>query len=223
PTRRDAWSVPDSATVWRAGSPRALSATSSPNASAASANTSSGRAASMASSISAVWLRHSCIDENVCRAAGDQALEDILDAAELRMGDVDLDIGPRLDAERAGAFVRAVTEERLRREDVPAAGLSSRDPLELAQLLERVDPHVRVRPDADADRARAHALDREEAVAEVRLGRRACADARAGPRDQIELVAVRVRRVDDGRPLRQTAGAVEELDRPHTVLRETLL
>ena len=66
-------------------------------------------------------------------------------------------------------------------------------------------------------------LDGEEAVAEVRLGRRAGAHACAGRREQVELVAVRVRRVDDRRARRQAAARVEQLDRPQPVLGEALL
>ena len=66
-------------------------------------------------------------------------------------------------------------------------------------------------------------LDRQEAVAEVRLGRRAGAHARAGRREQVELVPVGVRRVHDGGARPQAAARVEQLDRPHTVLGEALL
>ena len=66
-------------------------------------------------------------------------------------------------------------------------------------------------------------LDRQEAVAEVRLGRRARADARAGGREQVELVAVGVRRVDDGRARAEAAARVEQLDRAQAVLGEALL
>ena len=58
------------------------------------------------------------------------------------------------------------------------------------------------------------ARDRQEAVAEVRLGRRARADPRAGGGEQVELVAVGVRGVHDRRAGRQAALAVEQLDRP---------
>src|SRR5581483_3321485 len=67
------------------------------------------------------------------------------------------------------------------------------------------------------------ALDGQEAVAEVRLGRRACADARAGLREQIELVSVRVRRMDDGRARPEAAALGEQLDRAHAVLRGALV
>ena len=69
--------------------------------------------------------------------------------------------------------------------------------LELAQLLERVDPDVRVGADADADPALREPLDRREAVTEIRLGRRADADPRARVREQVELA--RPRRAFRGR------------------------
>ena len=49
---------------------------------------------------------------------------------------------------------------------------------------------------------RSQMLDRHEAVAEVRLGGRAGADAGAGVADQVELARVGVRGVDDGRAAR---------------------
>ncbi len=68
-----------------------------------------------------------------------------------------------------------------------------------------------------------HALDREKAVAEVGLGGRAGADTRPRRREQIELVSVGVRRMDDRRVRTETAARVEQLDRPQTVLGEALL
>ena len=106
---------------------------------------------------------------------------------------------------------------------VAPAALSARDPLELAELLERVDPDVRVRADADRDPACEQPLDGQEAVAEVGLRRRAGADACAGLGEQVELCPVGVRRVDDRRPLAEAAAPREQLDRAHTVLGEALL
>src|SRR5205823_5697694 len=76
---------------------------------------------------------------------------------------------------------------------------------------------------ADPDAALAHPLDREEAVAEVRLRCRACADPRTRLRDQVQLGAVGVRGVNDRGPFAQAAGALEQLDRADAVLREALL
>ena len=123
----------------------------------------------------------------------------------------------------ARAAVGADREQIVHREDVAPARLAPRDALELAQLLERVDPHVRVRADADPDAALQEPLDRHEAVAEVRLGRRADADARAGLGEQVELVPVRVRGVDDRRARAEAAARVEQLDRAQPVLGEALL
>ena len=67
------------------------------------------------------------------------------------------------------------------------------------------------------------ARGREEAVGEVGLGRRASADRRAALAQQVQLGAVGVRRVDDGRVRPEAAGAVEQLDRPAAVLGEALL
>ena len=139
------------------------------------------------------------------------------------MRKVDLDVIPFLEAERARALVGAEAEQRLGGDDVAAARLAPRDPLELAQLLERIDADVGVRADADPDAAGAHALDRQEAVAEVRLRRQACTDTRAGTGEQVELGAVGVRRVHDGRALAEAAGPIEQLDRPDAVLGEALL
>ena len=67
------------------------------------------------------------------------------------------------------------------------------------------------------------ARDRQEAVAEVRLGGRADADRGARVAKQVELVAVRVRGVDDRRPRAEAALAREQLDRPQAVLGQALL
>src|SRR2546423_5791675 len=161
--------------------------------------------------------------EHVGAAAGDQGLEDVFDAPQRRVPEIDLDVVPTLKAECAGALVGAEAQERLGGDDVAAAALTAGDALELTQLLQRIDANVRVRPDADPDAPGADALDGQEPVAEVRLGRRACTDARAGPREPGELGAVGGRRVHDRRPFAETARAVEELDRPDAVLCEALL
>ena len=104
-----------------------------------------------------------------------------------------------------------------------AARLPARDALDLAQLLERVDPDVRVGADAERDPAVLDPRGREEAVAEVGLRRRAGADRRSRLGEQVELRAVGVGGVHDGRPRAEAAGAGEELDRPAAVLGEALL
>jgi len=130
---------------------------------------------------------------------------------------------PLLEPERTCALVGAITQQRVSRKDVSATRLPAGDSLELAQFLERIDAGVRIRADADADRARANALDGKKAVTEIRFRRGAGAHARARVGKQIQFVAVRVRRVDHGRPFRQTTSAVEQLDRTQTVLLQALV
>ena len=136
---------------------------------------------------------------------------------------VDLDLGPRLEPQRAAAFVGAEAEQPLRREDAAGAGLAPGDPFQLAQLLERVDANVRVRADAERNPAMLDPRRREEAVGEIGLGRRTGADCRAALREQVELGTVGMRRVHDGDVRPEAAGALEELDRPAAVLGEALL
>ena len=66
------------------------------------------------------------------------------------------------------------------------------------------------------------ALGREEPVAEVCLGRRAGTDRRPGRGKEVELGAVRVRRMDHGRALAEAARAFEQLDGTAPVLGEAL-
>ena len=87
------------------------------------------------------------------------------------MLEVDLGVGPRFETERCGSLVGAYPKQCVGRDDVAALGRPARDPVELSELLERVDPHVRVRADADGDAAIEDALHGEVPVAEVRLGR----------------------------------------------------
>src|SRR5919204_796776 len=208
-------------TTYRTSSPPESSATSSPKAATASSKTRSSLSASIASSMSAVWLRHSYTDEHVCGAAGDEALEHVLDRAQRPVREVDLDVVPVVQPERARPLVGAEAEQRLGGEDVAPAGPAACDSLELAQFFQRVDAYVRVGADADADAARAHALDREEAVPEIRLRRRAGADARSRAREQVELVAVGVRRMYHRRALAQAPGAAQRRrrSRPHAASR----
>ena len=102
----------------------------------------------------------------------------LLDPREGRVFEVHLDVRPVLEPERSGALVGAVAEEGSRRKDVALLGSPSGDPLQLPELLERIDSHVRVRPDAERDAALLDSLDREKAVAE------------AGVLDCLELVEV---------------------------------
>src|SRR6184192_3173000 len=95
------------------------------------------------------------------------------------MLEIDADLPPRFEPERCGALVGAEAEQRVRRDDVAAAGAASCDALQLAQLLERVDTDIRVGADADPDPALADLLDGAEAVAEIGLRRRAHADTGA--------------------------------------------
>ncbi len=139
------------------------------------------------------------------------------------MRQVDLDLVPFLEPERPRALVGAEAEQRLGGDDVAATRLAPRDSLELAQLLERIDADVGVRPDTDPDAASAHALHRQEAVAEICLRRQAGTDTRTGSRNQVELSAVGVRRVHDRRALAEAAGPIQQLDRPDPVLREALV
>src|SRR3954465_11367242 len=139
------------------------------------------------------------------------------------MVQVDLDVVPLLEAEGAGAFVGTEAEQRVGGDDVAAATLPPCNPLELTQLLERIDAHVGVGADAQADVALADSFHRKEAVAEVRLSRRARTEARSGLRDEIELRAVGMRGVHDGRALAEAARTGEQLDRTHAVLGDALV
>ena len=112
----------------------------------------------------------------------------------------------------------------LGREDAAPARLPARDPLELAQLLERVDPDVRVGADAERDPAVRDPRRGEEAVAEDRLGRRAGADASRPTRRAGR--ARRRRRASRGRPScagRGSRCASSSSIGRHAVLGEALL
>ena len=139
------------------------------------------------------------------------------------MRQVDLDRRPVLETEGATTGRGSDLEQRLGRKDASAAALAACDPLELAELFEGVDSHVRVGADAEADAAMAEPDGGNEPVAEIGLGRRAGADGGAVGGEQVELASVGVRRVDDGRPLRQAAAVCEQLDRAAAVLGEALL
>src|SRR4051794_14387355 len=130
------------------------------------------------------------------------------------MAEVGLDSGPLLEADRLRSLGRSDREELWYGNDITAELLPARDSLQLAQLLEWVEPHVRVRADAERDPVLADAGDGEKAVAQIRLRERADADTRARLGEERELGVVGVRPVDDRRPRAQAAGLGEELDRP---------
>src|SRR5205823_8479424 len=103
------------------------------------------------------------------------------------------------ESERRGPLVGAEAEQAAERDDVSSDRLSPRGALELAELLERIDPDVRVGADADADATLAERLNRREPVAEVRFGGGTQADPRSGLGDEVELRLGGVSRVDDRR------------------------
>ena len=139
------------------------------------------------------------------------------------MVEVDVDLRPPVEAERPGPVRAADRPQLVGREDPAGAALAAPDALELAQLLEGIDAHVRVRADAERDRAVADADHGQEAVAEVGLRRRARADRGAGVAEQVELAARRVRRVHDDGSLAQAAAVGEQLDGAEAVLGEALV
>jgi len=94
-----------------------------------------------------------CGTEDVRGATPDKGPEEVVGSAQRDAARVDLDVGPLLEPERARAFVGAEAEERVGRQHVSAAGLAAGDPVQLAQLLERVDADVRVGADAESDPA----------------------------------------------------------------------
>ncbi len=136
---------------------------------------------------------------------------------------VDFDRGPGRDPQRLRAALAPEREELVRREHAAATGLPPCDPFELAQLLEGIDPDVRIRSDAESDRATANALGGQEPVPEICFGRRAGTDRRAIRREEIELDSICVRCVDDGGAGAEAAGTGEELDRAAAVLSQALL
>src|SRR6476619_7136393 len=140
------------------------------------------------------------------------------DALERAVIEVDLDLGPCIEPERACPDVVAEVIQLLRREDTTTACLTTRDALELAQLLEGVDAHVRVRADAERDRALPRALGRQEAVTKIGLRRRADTDRRARRGEEVELGPICMCRMHHSRALGQTAGPSEQLDGAAAVL-----
>ena len=109
---------------------------------------------------------------------------------------------------------RSVSASQTSRRPDPPPGRG----LELPQLLEWVDAHVRVRADADPDPALAEPLEGRESISEVGFGGGTDADTGARRGKQVELVVVGVRGVNDRRAGPEAAAAVEQLDRSQPVL-----
>ena len=78
-------------------------------------------------------------DDDISRAAGDQRRLDMLagDAGERAVVGVDLDRSPLLELQGSRSLGRPDLEQLRGRQDPAAPGLAPRDPLELAQLLQR--------------------------------------------------------------------------------------
>ena len=146
-----------------------------------------------------------------------------VDVPQRAMPEVDRDLGPCAQTERARTDVTAERVQLVGREHPAATRLAPCDALELAQLLERVDAHVRVRSDAEGNRSAADALCGKEAVAEVCLGGRTRADDCARRGEEVELDAFRVGRMHDRGALGEAAGARQQLDRAAAVLGEAVL
>src|ERR1043166_198426 len=130
------------------------------------------------------------------------------------MVEVDLHVRPPFETECRGTLVGAAAEKRRHGEDIARPGATPCDPFELTELFQRVDPHVRIRADADSDAAPADLLRGHETIAEV--GLRGGADASPRPRlsEKVELVRVSVRRVHDGRVRPEAAGLGQKTGRP---------
>ena len=133
-------------------------------------------------------------------------------------------------AEAVRAVDRQAAPERRRRarvavvhEHVAAAALAARAALRLAGLLERIEADVGVGAERDPDAALPELLRRQEAVAEVGLGRRAGAHGGLGLAEQVELAREHVRGMHHGRPVAEQAAVVEVLDRVQAELLDRLL
>src|SRR5262245_3185338 len=116
------------------------------------------------------------------------------------MAEVDSDVRPGRETERAGADVLPERVQLVRGGDASPACLSPGDALQLPELLERIDANVRIGADRDGDRTSPHAVRGEKTVAQVGLGGRTGADRRSRRSEKVELGAVRMRRVHDRRP-----------------------
>jgi CDP-diacylglycerol--glycerol-3-phosphate 3-phosphatidyltransferase len=145
------------------------------------------------------------------------------DASQTRVVQIDLDPGPFLESECRRPFVLSDLEEPPRIDHVAAERLPAGDPFDLPQLFQRIDPYVRVGADAEPDPALQQGFQGREAVSQVRLRRRAEADARARVGEQIELVGVGVRPVHHRRSRPEAARISEQLDRANAVLGDAFL
>src|SRR5918992_911891 len=137
--------------------------------------------------------------------------------------EVDVDLVPFVQPEGSCASGRAELEEALGLDHVSAERQSPGGPFDLTQLLEGIDAHIRVGADAERDPALDQGLERGEPVSEVCLRGRTQADERARLGQEIQLVLVGMRRVDDRRPRPETPALGKELDGPETVFGEALL
>src|SRR5215218_1835965 len=136
---------------------------------------------------------------------------------------VDLDLRPTLESECRGTFVRTEAQKRLGIADLASTCRASSRRLQLAELFQRVDSDIRVRAGADRDPTLTQALDGCKAVSEVGLGCGGEADAGARGGQQVELVVVGVRGMDDRRSRPEAAGPVEQLERTDAVVGKALL
>ena len=122
-------------------------------------------------------------------------------ALKRRVCQVDVNLRPRLQPERASALVGAKAQQPFHGEHAAFARLATSDSLDLAQLRERVDADVRVGADAERDPAVLDARGGEKAVREVGLCRGARADRCTALLEQIQrdLFAVGARLADPSR------------------------
>src|SRR5215211_464678 len=105
-----------------------------------------------------------------------------------------------------------------RDEDVPPAREPAGARRHLPELLERVEPHVRVGADGETYIQLQYPLRREESIAQVPLRGGADADRGAMLRQQLELPLVGVRGVDYGGPGAEETRLGQELYGPHPVV-----
>src|SRR4051794_5691668 len=143
-----------------------------------------------------------------------------LDAAQVRVVEVDRDRARVVEAERGAAVRDELAPQVAGRgeQGVARLALAARAGLELAHLLERVDAHLRVAADRQAHASVAVAHCGEEAVAEVALGRRARDDDRARLGQHVDVGVGDVDAVDHARARPEEAAAQQQRDRRAAVL-----